>query len=296
VHLIRNNLTVLQNYTKTYINATINSIKLQSNFINDTMKNLNLSFNAKVAILNSTMNNVNLNSTTYFNIEHDIINNLNANQTDIYKASELSGAYSYKLIPENVTTVPRGIEMQLWVTNHDGTIVNNSQLVYFLWKNMSAEIISVGGQDATSPILLNYNAHYMTVEFSLSAQEIQNLKAGTNDTILQVFSPFYSGGVANIATGSILPSSFPAPQLTWYEIYLGFKSPPPAGFIPEVKWIILSIPGFLSVGILGALVSIYYLLKIRSDLKDGQKKREEEEKREEDRRKLNEIHKKVMNE
>ena len=44
------------------------------------------------------------------------------------------------------------------------------------------------------------------------------------------------------------------------------------------------------------LVSIYYLLKIRSDLKDGQKKREEEEKREEDRRKLNEIHKKVMDE
>ena len=167
VGVISNNVTLLQTYTKDVIHSEINNLSVVSTYINDTMGNMNISFNNKVSILNSTLNNVNLNSTTYFQIEDDIMNNIKANQTDIYHAAELSGAYSYKLIPENVTTVPRGIEMQLWVSNHDGTIVNNSRLVYFLWKNMSAEIISVGGQNATKPILLGYNSHYMTVELSM---------------------------------------------------------------------------------------------------------------------------------
>ena len=293
VGVISNNVSLLQTYTKDVIHSEMNNLSVVSTYINDTMGNMNISFNSKVSILNTTMNNVNLNATTYFQIEHDIMNSIKANQTDIYKATELSGAYSYKLVPENVVAVSGGIEMQLWVENHDGTVVNSSQLVHYLFENMSAEIMSLNGQGGVPPKLISYTAHYMTVEFPLTSQEISSLESGANDTMIQVFSPFYTGGVADIATGSILPSSFPAQQLTWYEQYLGFKSPPPGGFMPDVWWIILSIPGFLSVGILGALVSIYYLLKIRSDLRDGQKKKEEEAKKEEDRRMLKEIHKKV---
>ena len=227
VDLIRNNLTILQNYTKTYINSTINSIKLQSNFINDTMKNLNLSFNAKVAILNSTLDNLNLNSTTYFNIEHDIINNLNANQTDIYHAAELSGAYSYKLIPENSTLLANGVEIQLWVTTHDGTIVNNPKLVYFLWKNLSAEIISLNNQTSLKPTLISYNAHEMTVLFPLTNQQRNDIISGTNNTVLQLYSPFASGGVSNIATGSINPSNANLGQISGIWATLGFTSNPP---------------------------------------------------------------------
>jgi hypothetical protein len=158
---------------------------------------------------------------------------------------------------------------------------------------MSAEIISVGGQNATRPILISYNAHYMTVEFPLSAQEVANLKAGSNNTVLQLFSPFYSGGVSNIATGSILPSSFPAMRQTWYEEYLGFKTPPPGTLLGDMKWLFLSIPSMASAGVLGALIMIYYLNKIRQDLRDSKKQKEKEEKEEERDRKIDEIYKKV---
>jgi hypothetical protein len=278
VGVISNNVTLLQTYTKDVIHSEINNLSVVSTYINDTMGNMNISFNDKVAILNSTLNNVNLNSTTYFQIEHDILNNIKANQTDIYRATELSGAYSYKLIPENVTTVPKGIEMQLWVANHDGTIVDDPQLVYFLWKNMSAEIISVGGQNATRPILISYNAHYMTVEFYLNATQVNNLESGSNNTVLQLYSPFTTGGIANIATGSISPATTTFNQGIWEE--LGFStSPPPwtgTSSIPAyITWILYNAGGRAIAGIVAIATLLYIVIMLyRKDKKKGRTKRQ----------------------
>jgi hypothetical protein len=250
-------------YANTLINDTKLSISTKVSFLNDTLNNLNLNLTTKVAILNTTMNNVNLNATTYFQIEHDVLNTLKANQTDIYHAAEISGAYSYKFIPENATTVSGGVEMQLWVANHDGTIVDNKQLVYFLWENLSAEILALNHNDTTvKPVLVSYNAHYMTVIFPLSTAQIRDIATGANNTLLQLYAPFIAGGVANIATGSISPMTTNIGQSTGIWTILGFSSDPPSGVSPAqfLTWFMGQASGRAIVELIVLFAAIVELL------------------------------------
>jgi hypothetical protein len=251
------------------------------------MGNMNISFNDKVAILNSTLNNVNLNATTYFQIEHDILNTIKANQSDIYKATELSGAYSYKLIPENSTLLANGVEIQLWVETHDGTIVNNSRLVYFLWKNLSAEIISLNNQTSLKPTLVSYNAHEMTILFPLTNQQRNNIINSVNNTVVQLYSPFTTGGVTNIATGSINPVNTNLGQTSGIWATLGFTSNPPysPNAMKEIElvgiWAMQNAGGRLIAGLV-AILTILYVLIVLADREKRKKtemaKRIEEEK------------------
>lgn len=263
------NLTYNTSEYYTFENDNITGLNLTFNehviLMNDTIKNLNLSFNDKVAILNSTLNNVNLNSTTYFEIEHDIINNLKANQTDIYKAEEISGAYSYKLVPENATIVPGGIEIELWVENSADQVVNNQNLVYYMFKNLSAEIISAGGTNASLPTLISYNPRYMLVEFNLTKNQINNIETGANNTVLQLYTPFKIGGISNIATGSISPATTSFNLGIWEQ--LGFStSPPPFTGIgsigPYITWILYNAGGRAIAGLVAIATLLYFAIML----------------------------------
>ena len=287
VDVISNNVSLLQTYTKDVIHAEIDNLSVITKYLNDTMGNMNISFNDKVAIINSTLSNMNLNSTTYFQIEHDVLNSIKANQTDIYKATELSGAYSYKLIPENSTLLANGVKIQLWVTTHDGTIVNNSKLVYFLWQNLSAEIISLNNQTSLKPTLISYNAHEMTVLFPLSNQQRNNIINGVNNTVLQLYAPFATGGVSNIATGSINPTDANLGQVSGIWATLGFTSNPPysPNAMKEIElvaiWAMQNAGGRLIAGLV-AILTILYVLIVLADREKKKKtemtKRIEEEK------------------
>jgi hypothetical protein len=240
---------------------------------------MNLSFNDKVSILNSTLNNVNLNSTTYFNIEHDVMNNIKANQTDIYKAEELSGAYSYKLIPENVTVIPSGIELQLWVENHAGIIVDNRNLVYEMYKNLTTEMMNINSTNHVNFKLISYNSRYMVLEIYLTKAQIKELQSGANDTLLQIFAPFDMSSIPNVATGTISPAvATIGVSSIW--LTLGFStSPPPWTGIDSIPayitWIFYNAGGRAITGIVAIATLIYFAYMInKKDKKTKRTKRQ----------------------
>ena len=297
IGVISNNISLLQTYTKDVIHSEITNLTFINKYINDTMNNLNLSFNDKVAILNSTLNNVNLNATTYFNLEHDIMNNIKANQTDIYHAEELSGTYSYKLIPENVTTVSGGIQLQLWVENHDGTIVNNKQLVYYMYKNLTAEIMNTNNVSHINVTLISYNSRYMVVEFHLTSAQITNLQTHNNNTLVQLYTPFAIGGVSNIATGAIT-STTTSIGVSGIWLMLGFTSNPPAitsfaSVGKVVVWLMDNAGGRLMAGIVAIATLLYFVYVISKSEKEKRKQKTRDAREDETYKALKEIKQKL---
>ena len=163
--------------------------------------------------------------------------------------------------------------MQLWVETHAGTIVDNSSLVHFLWKNLSAEILGLNNQSKIQPSLVSYNSHYMTIIFPLTRTEINNIVSGTNNTVLQLYAPFMAGDAANIATGAINAQTINiiAPLPLWYS-ELGFTSPPPpltsfSSIIPFLVWVVSSDGGRLLTLFSIFIPILYYTWKYSSDKK-----------------------------
>ena len=150
-------------------------------------------------------------------------------------------------------------------SNPDGLVVDDKALIYYLYKNMSAEVLSIGGQNATKPILINYNAHYMTIEFNLTNKEITAIETGTNNTALQLYSPFLTSGVSNIATGSISPATTTFNLGIWNE--LGFStSPPPwtgtSSIGPYIAWILYNAGGRAIAGLVAVATLLYIVIML----------------------------------
>ena len=108
--------------------------------------------------------------------------------------------------------------------------------------------------------------------------EIKELESGSNNTVLQLYSPFFSSGVANIATGSISPATTTFNQGIWEE--LGFStSPPPwtgTSSIPAyLTWILYNAGGRAIAGIVAIATLLYIVIMLyRKDKKKGRTKRQ----------------------
>ena len=105
---------------------------------------------------------------------------------------------------------------------------------------------------------------------------------------------FTTGGISDVATGALGSSDLVNILPAWLTDF-GFKTPPPQGFIPLLKWFFFSVPGILTGSLLGAVIMLYYLRQIIRDIKKENREKAEKEK-EEKRRRDDERRQKEMNE
>ena len=96
--------------------------------------------------------------------------------------------------------------------------------------------------------------------------------------LLQLYSPFYTGGVANIATGSISPATVTFSQGIWGELGFSTSPPPWTGFgsiLSYVTWILYNAGGRAIAGIVAIATLLYIVVMLNR--KTTRKKRTKRE-------------------
>lgn len=205
--------------------------------------------------------------------------------------SIVSGAssQSYNFIAASPSVSGHNYSFPLYLEETNTTSLANLSITREIASNLSLELADQKAINLRYAIS-NLTAGYFVISFSLDVQEISEMK---NGSFILVASSLVQGNVTYEASGVIKGSLFPAAPQTWYEKYLGFRSAPPGTFTGDIAWVFLSLPALSSYGVLGTLIAIYYLNKIRIDLRDGRKNQEKEEREEKRGQMIEDIHDKV---
>lgn len=204
-------------------------------------------------------------------------------------ASSGSSGQNYSFMPAQASAIGSNYSVSIYLEDLNSTTLANITTTGALVSNLSLQLADL------QAVPLNYSASnvtagYFVISFTLDHQERAEMN---NGSFILVASSFTLGNNTFQASGIIKGSLFPAAPQTWYEKYLGFRSAPPGTFQGDATWLFLSIPALSSYGILGTLIGIYYMNKIRLDLRDSKKNREKEEREEERGRKIDDMHDKI---
>ena len=249
MNTVDTNVTLLQTYTKTYLNATINNIKLQENFINTTLHSFNLNFTSKINILNTSINSMNLNQSSYFNIVHSIVGNINFNATQRYKMEEVAGTFAYHFVPKSESLLSNGVDITAWLENVAGQPVNSTTLVKSVWDNLTVQYMNMTDRYAIKPVLLSYNSYSVTFFLPLNKTQVQSIQNGGGNAEISMFAPFISGSASNVAVGVVNPSNANLQNVKGVYASLGFTSGPVfSSPVPNNVWLVHEFfPEFVKV-------------------------------------------------
>lgn len=195
----------------------------------------------------------------------------------------------YSFMPAQASENGSNYSFPMYLEELNNTTLANITTTRALVSNMSLQLADLKAIPLTYSVR-NITAGYFVVSFTLDQQERDQIN---NGSFILIASSYTLGNNTFQASGIIKASLFPAAPQAWYEKYLGFKSAPPGNFQGDATWLFLSIPALSSYGILGTLIVIYYLNKIRLDLRDGKRNREKEEREEERGRKIDDMHDKI---
>jgi len=264
------------NLTQTdYYNLISDSIKnvnltltTKFNIINTTLNSLNINFSTKFNILNSTINTMNVNQSTYFNIVHSIVGNINFNETQRYSLEKVAGTFAYHFVPKNESLLPNGVDINAWLENVAGQVVNNKSLVFSIWQNLTIQYINLTDTYAVVPKLISYNNYSVTFFLPLNATQIASIQNGGGTAELSLYSPFGVGSAANFAVGNINPSNSNLEKVNGLWLSLGFATNPPSGLGELVIWFFSSEFGRAMAELtvlMGGVLTTLFVIRDRKD-------------------------------
>lgn len=287
------NVSFNQSQYFTIVNDSIHNLNLSQtnyyNLMNDTMNNVNLSLQNRINFVGSKVGNMNISIMDRIAAYQSVIGsqyvNISVKQT---YTDTLINTSAYQFIPQAPSVYGNKYVFPVNVVMKNSSLPANLTITKEAANNLKVMFMAAGTVNLNYKVS-NLSAGFFDLSMDLSPQQVGSINNGSSVVIT---SPFQQGSVSNVAVGQIRAQNIPAQQQTWYEQYLGFKSAPPGGFA-DFGWILLSVPSLASAGVLGAVIAIYYLNKMRQDFRDGRKRKERERKEEERDRKIDEIYRSV---
>lgn len=287
VNFIRNLMTKF-NQNITLENATVNEIKSidQLNFttLNSTIRNNFQAMISNITLMRSTVGNLNLTVKDRLSFYFNIVNN----------------SFIEESIKQNYTDTL--INTSAYVLDLGAPQVNGEKYIFPVYvdlRNSSAPanlsttqqaannlkvIYAYMGSESLNFKISNLSGGFFDLGLTLTSNQVSQM---ANGSFISLSSPIKSGTIGTIATGKILGSNLPPAIKTWYEKYLGISSPPPGG-IGDLTWFVLSVPGILSTGILGAFIVLIYTRNLVHGIRKERKEEEREDQRDKDMQEMKE--------
>ena len=277
-----NNLTVKVNTNLTTANSIIQEIKLieQTNFtsLNSTIKNNFLKVLSNQNFFNTTIGNLNLSIQARLKFYYSQVDLAIYNVSVKQKYTDtLVNTSAYRLILGSPHVYGSKYVYPVYVVQENSSLPASLNVSRQAASNLNVTYLEQGAVNEKHSIS-NLTVGFFDLILNITSLQKQQIK---NGSFFALTSPFTQGSIANVASGEIKASNLPAATLTWYEKYLGFKSLPPGSAWGDFTWLLLSLPGVMSAGILGAVIALYYLRKFYVDIRYERDRNAKEEEREE---------------